>query len=124
MVDMVISVCLLGPRPSRPRWRPCARGRSARSRQGPKLGGGRRTAGFLTSARNAALRVRGKKLALSRCGKAIEELPSLGPDQPLEVRVGHIMTVLTERTLATATDTAHGRGSLVARCRGDQWQEP
>jgi hypothetical protein len=58
------------------------------------------------------LRGRGKKLASSRCGKAIERLPSLGPDQPLEIRVGRVMTMLTERTLATAADTAHGHGAL------------
>src|SRR4051812_48972444 len=104
MLDMVISVCLLGPRPSRPRWRPCARGRSARSLQGPKHSGGRRQASFFDVREECRAFAAGEKSWPGAvAGRRSRRLPSLGPDQPFEIRVGRVMTVLTERTLATAT---------------------
>src|SRR3954451_17420674 len=110
MVAMVVSVFVVGPRPSQPRWRSLARGAIGPQPSGPQHSGRRRQPAFLASARNAAPRRQGKKAGVAVAGRRSRRSRPSGLIRPFEVAWDAPVNGLTRpprlRSLHRHKDTA------------------
>ena len=116
---------VVGPRPSQPRWRSLARGAIGPQPSGPKQSGGRRQTAFLSREECRRLAA-GEKSRRSRCGKAIEAKPALGPDPSIRgcVRTRPssrpMKTTKTIAVVTTRTWQRRSRKDVLPRINGRQ----